>query len=81
MMHIAAAFQKPVVCIWGNTIPEFGFEPYKTAHFNLEVKNLECRPCSRTGYDACPKQHFRCMQNQNLQHPELWQFIRKALEN
>ncbi len=28
MMHIAAALQKPIVSIWGNTTPRFGMYPY-----------------------------------------------------
>ncbi len=28
LMHIAAAFKKPVISIWGNTVPEFGMAPY-----------------------------------------------------
>lgn len=28
LMHIAAAFQKEIVSIWGNTVPEFGMTPY-----------------------------------------------------
>ena len=28
LMHIAAAFQKPIVSVWGNTIPDFGMIPY-----------------------------------------------------
>jgi ADP-heptose:LPS heptosyltransferase len=28
MMHIAAAFQKEIISIWGNTVPEFGMTPY-----------------------------------------------------
>ena len=28
----------------------------------FEVKNLGCRPCSKIGYDKCPKGHFKCMQ-------------------
>ena len=27
-MHIAAAYKKPVISIWGNTIPAFGMYPY-----------------------------------------------------
>lgn len=69
MMHIAAAFQKPIVSIWGNTIPEFGMYPYdpKGVHQNvsIEVKALKCRPCSKIGYQECPKKHFNCMQQIN----------------
>jgi ADP-heptose:LPS heptosyltransferase len=58
LMHIAAAYKKPVICIWGNTIPQFGMYPYKTPHINLQVENLRCRPCSKLGYAACPKNTF-----------------------
>jgi hypothetical protein len=27
----------------------------------LEVKDLRCRPCSKIGFDKCPKGHFQCM--------------------
>jgi len=65
MMHIAAALKKPVVAIWGNTIPEFGMYPYYPAgqsqFENVEIKGLSCRPCSKIGKKTCPKGHFKCM--------------------
>jgi len=65
LMHIAAALGKDVVSIWGNTVPEFGMTPYlpvgQPAGKILEVKELSCRPCSKIGYQTCPKGHFRCM--------------------
>jgi ADP-heptose:LPS heptosyltransferase len=68
LMHIAAAFQKPIIAVWGNTIPQFGMFPY-SGHFsspyiNMEVPDLSCRPCSKIGFDSCPKKHFRCMEDQ-----------------
>ncbi len=63
LMHIAAAFQKEIISIWGNTIPEFGMYPFRTKYKVLEVKNLSCRPCSKIGYSKCPKGHFRCMRD------------------
>src|SRR5690606_5029813 len=47
LMHIAAAYNKKTISVWGNTIPEFGMSPYKpnTENKILEVKNLSCRPC------------------------------------
>ena len=70
LMHIAAAFQKPIISIWGNTIPEFGMWPYnpsnKFEEIRAEVNNLSCRPCSKIGYEKCPKGHFKCMENQDL---------------
>ncbi len=62
LMHIAAAFKQKIVSVWGNTIPEFGMSPYiKDDSFKVEVQNLGCRPCSKIGFDRCPKGHFRCM--------------------
>jgi ADP-heptose:LPS heptosyltransferase len=65
LMHIASAFNKEIISIWGNTIPEFGMYPYmpqspSNSHI-IEVKDLSCRPCSKLGYDECPKGHFKCM--------------------
>ena len=66
LMHIAAAFNKPITSIWGNTIPQLGMYAYlpdttKNLVQNIEVKNLSCRPCSKIGFAQCPKKHFKCM--------------------
>lgn len=65
LMHIAAAFRKEIISVWGNTVPAFGFTPYKAADNSkmVEVTGLSCRPCSKIGYDKCPKGHFKCMHN------------------
>jgi len=68
LMHIAAAFKKEIISIWGNTVPEFGMYPYygkdeklyNNSHI-IEIKNLKCRPCSKLGYKKCPRGHFKCM--------------------
>ena len=68
LMHIATAFQIPIVSVWGNTVPAFGMYPYTPQDPKLysihEVVGLSCRPCSKIGYKTCPKKHFNCM---NLQ--------------
>jgi len=63
LMHIAAAFHKKILSVWGNTSPELGMFPYLSGEGSeiLEVKGLPCRPCSKLGYPECPKKHFRCM--------------------
>jgi ADP-heptose:LPS heptosyltransferase len=70
LMHIAAAFKKKIISVWGNTIPEFGMEPYygqfEIGNKEAEIKNLRCRPCSKIGYNKCPKKHFKCMRLQNI---------------
>jgi hypothetical protein len=100
LMHIAAAFKRPVVSIWGNTVPEFGMYPYYGENYLyhyrgraggdkgsdgdrgsgdgrgpfgglpyalMEVKGLKCRPCSKIGYNKCPKGHFKCMEEQPVE--------------
>lgn len=67
LMHIAAAFDKEIISIWGNTVPEFGMYPYQVSKSHIvEVKGLSCRPCSKIGYQKCPKGHFKCMNDINL---------------
>jgi ADP-heptose:LPS heptosyltransferase len=79
LMHIAAAFNKKIVSVWGNTIPEFGMYPYtdQENYEIMEVKNLSCRPCSKLGYDQCPKKHFNCMNKQSSE--EIITSIKKFL--
>lgn len=71
LMHIAAAFNKEIVSAWGNTVPAFGMYPYlpeknKNKSHIFEVAKLTCRPCSKIGYKKCPKSHFNCMKNQDV---------------
>jgi heptosyltransferase-2 len=71
LMHITAAFGKTILSIWGNTIPEFGMVPYLDGKEDavsgiFEVKDLSCRPCSKIGFEKCPKGHFRCMKEQDV---------------
>ncbi len=65
LMHIASAYHKKILSVWGNTSPELGMYPYLPGEGSeiLEVKGLSCRPCSKLGYHQCPKKHFRCMNN------------------
>ena len=66
LMHIAAAFKKPILSLWGNTVPSFGMYPYYgdslIPHYQFEVHKLWCRPCSKIGYKKCPLRHFKCME-------------------
>lgn len=66
MMHIAAAFKKKTISIWGNTVPSLGMTPYLTESVIIENTKLRCRPCSKIGHDACPKGHFKCMNELNF---------------
>ena len=71
MMHIAAAFQKKIISIWGNTVPDFGMYPYLNNEYRnsfkiIENNDLSCRPCSKIGFDKCPKGQFKCMNDLNV---------------
>ena len=71
--HVAAIYNKPLLVIWGSTDPGLGF----AAGFNnnnvlhLVSKDLSCHPCSKLGFDACPKGHFRCMKDYSAQEIKL----------
>ncbi len=82
MMHLAAAFRKPLAVTWGNTVPAFGMGPYygqesppPTQHF--QVEGLDCRPCHKLGHKACPEHHFKCMRNQDVQ--DIARFVNHCL--
>lgn len=66
LMHIAAAERKPIISLWGNTIPGFGMYPYLPKGLDhlstmAEINYLSCRPCSKLGFKRCPRGHFNCM--------------------
>jgi ADP-heptose:LPS heptosyltransferase len=72
IMHIASAFDKEILSLWGNTIPGFGMYPYfpkgsESKNYIFQVNDLSCRPCSKIGFDKCPKKHFKCMLDINIE--------------
>lgn len=85
LMHIAAAFKKPVVSLWGNTVPQLGMFPYygfnnltsnsSTMSYIVENNGISCRPCSKIGYNSCPKGHFKCMND--LENPKIIKVVNK----
>jgi len=65
MMHMAAAYNKKIVTVYGSTAPVFGMYPYMT---NPDInpmfmvnEHLSCWPCSKSGRPKCPKEHMRCL--------------------
>lgn len=68
MAHIAAAMATNLTVVWGNTSTHFGMVPPAKAGkvvLNVEAQNLSCHPCSKLGFDECPKGHFQCMKGHN----------------
>jgi len=62
LMHMATAVDTPVLAVFGSTVRELGFFPYRAKSMVIENSNLSCRPCSHIGRNNCPKNHFRCME-------------------
>lgn len=61
LMHMATAVNTPVVAIFGCTVEELGFFPFRGKSCVVQVEKLYCRPCSHIGRKKCPENHFRCM--------------------
>jgi ADP-heptose:LPS heptosyltransferase len=71
LMHVAAAFKKQVIAVWGSTTPSLGMFPYYGVNFlsfqdklpydDIQVQKLWCRPCTKIGRSKCPQGHFKCM--------------------
>lgn len=63
IMHLAAARKIPIVAIFGSTVQEFGFIPYRVPSRIIEMSRADvpCRPCTHIGRSSCPKRHFDCM--------------------
>lgn len=62
LMHIAAAFKKPIVSLWAATVPAFGMTPYQNEALNaiIEPVHLTRRPCSKLG-TRCKYKPCRCV--------------------
>lgn len=72
MQYIACAFRKRVLAIWGATSPKLQVEPYygsknPVPYVNCVLPDLTCQPCSNYGTKKCPKGHFNCMMQLDLQ--------------
>ncbi len=61
LMHTACAAKAEVISIFGSTVRQFGFFPYKTKSEVFENNSLNCRPCSHIGRSKCPKGHLNCL--------------------
>jgi heptosyltransferase-2 len=60
LMHLATAVGTPVVALYGPTVPDLGYGPYRGAAVVLQHA-VACQPCSVYGSAHCPRGHHRCM--------------------
>lgn len=77
LQYIACAFGKKVLALWGSTSPKLDVEPYygsalksedlSMKYENILVPGLSCQPCSKYGNRKCPRGHFKCMRQQDIQ--------------
>lgn len=70
MMHIGAALGVRMINIFGSTHPILGYTPHYGNLENksqiIQVSGLKCRPCTKQGRKDCPKGHFKCMNDVNV---------------
>jgi ADP-heptose:LPS heptosyltransferase len=63
LMHIAAAFSKKVISVWGCTTPSLGMSAFRPdpASIIIEPKGLDKRPCSKLGNKCKYGEKNRCI--------------------
>lgn len=65
--HLCSAVNAPVTVIFCSTVLHFGFGPLSdNAHIIECREKLPCRPCGLHGFRKCPKKHFKCANNINI---------------
>ena len=66
-IHLCSAVNAPVTAIFCSTAPCLGFVPLADVVHIVECRqDLPCRPCGLHGYKKCPKQHFKCGNDINI---------------
>ena len=59
-LHIANAVQTDVFSVFGPTVKNIGYFPFRGRDKVFE-KDMPCRPCGSHGGDKCPLEHHDCM--------------------
>ncbi len=79
MMHIASAFGKKIISLWGCTVPGFGMFPYRPhpASIILEPTGRSKRPCSKLGNRCKYGIENKCIDQ--IPNQELFTAIEKLL--
>ncbi|OGS34646.1 MAG: hypothetical protein A2293_02975 [Elusimicrobia bacterium RIFOXYB2_FULL_49_7] len=60
LMHLACAVDTPVAALFGSTVREFGFFPFRARAKVLEA-SVDCRPCTTQGRRNCPQKSLVCL--------------------
>ena len=79
-LHLASATNSKVCAVFCSTVPGFGFGPLSEESYVVEVKeNLDCRPCGLHGFRKCPKAHFNCARQ--IEVEQLLAVLEKAVRD
>lgn len=61
LMHMATALGTPLTAVFGPTVRQLGYFPYRAANSRVMEASVWCRPCTHNGRQKCPLGHFKCM--------------------
>ncbi len=60
-LHLASSMNAPTRAVFCSTVTDFGYTPLSDNSAVIEhVEELECRPCGLHGHKSCPKDHYKC---------------------
>jgi lipopolysaccharide heptosyltransferase II len=77
MLHIATAMERKVIALFGPTVEEFGYYPYRAQSIVMS-KPLSCRPCTHTGKGMCKISTHECMKT--IQVAEVFDAVEMMLK-
>ncbi|MFT4101309.1 MAG: lipopolysaccharide heptosyltransferase II [Burkholderiaceae bacterium] len=72
MMHVAAAYERPQVAVFGSSDPRH--TPPRSPHARIEWLHLECSPCFQR---QCPLKHTNCLND--IAPSDVFDALRKAM--
>ncbi len=60
-LHLASCVNAKTTAVFCSTVQDFGYTPLAEDSVVVDVgRSLECRPCGLHGHTQCPKGHFKC---------------------
>ncbi len=68
LMHIASAFEKPIISIWGCTRPGLGMYPWRPGKDSVQIEpeGRGTKPCSKLGNKCSHGENDRCIHHISL---------------
>lgn len=68
LMHIASAFQRPIISLWGCTRPGLGMYPWRPGQGSviIEPEGRGAKPCSKLGNKCSHGENDRCIHHLSM---------------